>query len=381
VTRPTRCGLSSLLSCALSLGAVHAFADASAPVSSGPDPRAAAAEGRAEAEAARQPINDAQPSEMVGKELPEWLDPITASASRLASSCGLTLEVRLSGDYWQNFLNLTVANDSDAPVHLDLSNVTVRFGSGFTRRLKTPGSGPSAVRPHGWAHHTLAFPAKADFEHEDRLRVELPVSFDVGQTCVVMVSLAHRPDAKVPERSYTSFSPREFGLGVNVHFGATGDLKRIAANANPGFEATWALFLWPRHGITFHFAFDSYGRKGLSVVAPDQAATPIGGVSVMLGYAYRILVMRRLWLEYDLSAGLYGLNAESPDGGSSVASSNSFALREKLKLNFVVFGDDAWMRIKLGPELIHSYIPTGDFGASSASGNLFGAGLYLAWDY
>jgi len=377
VTLRTRCAVSSLLSCALSFFAFQAFADASAPVSSGADERLVAAE----MEAARQPINVAQPNELVGKELPEWVDPITSSASRLASSCGLTLEARLTGDYWQNFLNLSVANDSDARVHLDLSNVMVRFGSGLTRRLKTPFNGPSAVPPHAWRHHTFAFPAKADFEHEDRLSVEVHVSLEHGQTCVAMVGLSHRPNAKVPERSYTSFSPREFALGVNVHFAATGDLKRIAANVNPGFDLTWALFLWPRHGIAFDVAFDHFGRKGLPAVAPDQAANPISGLFFGLGYNYRMPLKRRLWFEYDLSAGVYVLSAETPDNHDVVAKSTSFGFREKLKLNFLLLDRDDRMRVRLGPALIHSYIPTGDFGATSASGNLFGAALYLSGDY
>jgi len=34
-------------------------------------------------------------------------------------------------------------------------------------------------------------------------------------------------------------------------------------------------------------------------------------------------------------------------------------------------------RIELAPALIHTYIPAGDFGATSVSGNLFGGALYL----
>jgi len=376
VSRFIRSWSSLLLSCALLLLATRASADSSTAVASGVAAGVAASGAVADSNRPR----GQQPIEVVGRELPEWVDPLTGSASRLASSCGLTLEARLSGMPKQNYLNLTVVNNMDTPVVFDSENVTVRFGSGVSRRLTSFDGEPALIRP-GWVTHSaFVFPSKAEFEHEDRLRVGLPISTGKGETCLATISLTHRPGAKVPERSYTAFSPLEMAFGLTTHFAATGDLQRIAENVNPGFDLGFTYYPWVHHGFTFEFGIDVYGKKGLPAVVPHQAASNITGTFFMLGYSYRILPVRWLALEYNLNGGLYALEAGNPDSKGSAASSASLGLREKLKLNFLLWTAADQMRIELGPALIHSYIPTGDFGATSASGNLFSGALYLTVD-
>lgn len=362
--------------CAVGLLSAPAFADNSAAVTG-----VAAGTAAVAAAAAATPAQLRSPTEVVGHELPEWVDPRTGSASRLASSCGLTLEARLSGMAKQNYLNLTVANDAEMLVLLDLQNVIARFGSGATRRLAQEGGGGDVtIRPDWSTHYTFVFPWKEEFEHETRLSVEVPLSFASGQTCLATVQLAHAPNAKVPERSYTTYSPLEMAFGLNAHFAATGGLHEIAKNANPGFDLAWTLYPWVHHGFTFEFGIDAFGRKGLPVVAPYREASPITGTFFMLGYSYRLLPVRRLAFEYNLNGGLYALESETPDGKDKVASSVCFGVREKLKLNVLVYESTDHTRLEVGPGLVHSYIPAGDFGATNASGNLFSAGLFVTVD-
>jgi hypothetical protein len=334
----------------------------------------------ARASADPPPDRSRQPIEVVGRELPEWVDPITSSASRLASSCGLTLEARLSGMPQQNFLNLTIANDLDTPAVIDVESVTVRFGSGVTRRLVQVGQGDTVIRPNWWSHRAFSFPSKADFEHEDRLRVEVPLSLPDGKKCLATVDLAHRPNAKVPKQSYTEYSPLEVSLGVNLHFAATGDLQTIAKNVNPGFDVVGTWYPTVHHGISFEFGVDFYGSRGLAAVTPNQSANPINGTLVMLGYSYRLLPIRWFAFEYNLNAGFYGVETRSSDDKEVIASSTSFSVREKLRLNFLLYQFADLTRVEIGPALIHTVIPTGDFGATSVSGNLFSGALYLSVD-
>lgn len=367
--------LAGLVLCALSLAAARAAADASSAIGAGVSAGVAAGATASVLDGPR----GAPPIEVVGSDLPEWVDPLTGSASRLAESCGLVLEARLSGMPRQNYLNLTIANETDAPVVIDVHGVTVRFGSGVTRRVTELGAGDAELRPDWWAHRAFAFPSKAEFEHEDRLRVELPIRVGEGEVCVATVSMAHRPGVKVPERSYTSFSPLELAFGLTTHFAATGDLRRIAERVNPGFDLGFTFYPWVHHGFTFELGIDAFGRNGLDAVAPQQASRSITGTFFMLGYSYRILPIRQLALEYNLNAGLYALEAQTPDGKDTVAFSPGFGVREKLKLNFLLWTADQ-TRIELGPALILSVVPAGEFGATTVSGNLFSGALYLTMD-
>jgi hypothetical protein len=370
-----RCWLFALILCAVCFIPARASADASSAIGAGVAAGVAAGATSAAFDRGRGPL----PTELVGRELPEWIDPLTGSASRLASSCGLTLEARLSGMPLQNFLNLTISNDTDGPIAFDSRSVTVRFGSGLSRQLSPLGGGDAEIRPGWWTHRAFAFPAKAEFEHEDRLRVEVLVAASNGELCTASVSLAHRPGAKVPERSYTAFSPLELAFGLTAHFAATGDLRRIAENTNPGFDIGFTGYPWVHHGITFEFGVEAYGRKGLPLVVPNQSTNGITGAFFMLGYSYRILPIRQLALEYNLNAGLYAFEVTSPDGNGTVASSACLGVREKLKLNFLLWTADQ-TRFELGPALIHSVLPAGGFGATCVSGNLFSGALYLTLD-
>ena len=53
---------------------------------------------------------------------------------------------------------------------------------------------------------------------------------------------------------------------------------------------------------------------------------------------------------------------------------------ERFRLDFLLWEAADQTRIELGPAFIHSYLPTGNVGATSASGNLFSGALYLSVD-
>ena len=357
------------------LAAGHAAADASSAIGAG-----IAAGATAGAVASLPgPTWRPQTSAVMGRELPEWVDRLTGSASRMASSCGQTLEARLSGMPRRNFLDLMVSNDTDEPADL-AQQVTVHFGSGLTRQLISLSDGDTQIKPHWLVHRVFAFPSKEEFEHEARLSIALTISNAKGEACIATVAFEHRPGAYVPERSYTAFSPIELAFGLPVHFVATGGLRTIAERVNPGFDIGFSAYPWVHHGFTFEFGVDAYGRQGLSAVLPNQDSNAITGAFFMLGYSYRIVPFKALALEYNFNLGPYVFEVESTDQKNVLASSAALGVREKLKLNFLLWTTDDQDRIELGPAFIHSYLPAGDFGAAHISGNLFSAALYLTLD-
>ena len=263
-------------------------------------------------------------------------------------------------------------------IPITFDNFDYAFGSGLTRQLGPAHprlSGPS-VRGNRWVHSTFSFPSKAEFEHEERLRIEFSIDVSGQNVCNASIEFVRRSDIKVPESSYTSYARGQVNMGLTAHFAATGGLRTIASNANPGFDLGWIAFPWVHHGFGFEFGVDAYGRRGLPAVVPDRGANAVVGVFTMLTYSYRIQLSRRFTPQYDFGAGLYGLGVDSADGDDRLASALCLSLREKLKLNILLSTSADGTRVELAPALIHSYIPAGDFGGASVSGNLFSGALY-----
>jgi len=362
------------LGCAWSLLSGHASADSSAVVAG-----AAAGAAAGLAAASTQPL--LAPTEIIGRALPEWVDVRTGSASRLNSGCGFTIEASLSGTPQQNYLNLTLQREEETEATFHSGVVSAHFGSGLVRKLNAQGSGSGVVIPGGsWLHLPLAFPDKAEFEHESRLRIEVLIEARELGTCIASVEFVRRTDIAVPERSYTSYPPLAVAFGINTHFAASGDLRTIASNVNPGFELGFYGFPWVRHGIGLEFGFDAYGSKGLPAVLPDRAANGLGGIYFMATYSYRVLLSKRFTPQLDVGAGIYGLYVQTDDKDAEYPSASAFSLREKLKLNILLGSLYDGTRFELAPALIHTYIPAGDFGNASVSGNLFSGALYLIVD-
>jgi len=360
-----------------------AFAPAGASADPGSPPSAAIVPGTAAGWAA---VSAAPPSraahEVVGRELPEWVDRRTGSASRLSSSCGRIIEAHLSGTPRHNYLDLTLQNDSETKSDFQLSGVTAHFGSGLTRQLNPSAEhnrAASGSRGH-WTHRAFSFPSKAEFEHEDRLRIEVSIEVRDHGVCSASIELVRRSDIEVPERSYTAYSPGGMSMGLTMHFAASGDLRTIASNVNPGFDLGWFAFPWVHHGIGFEFGVDAYGSRGLPAAVPAGNSNAIIGGFAMVTYSYRIQLSQRFTPQWDLGLGYYGLSADSEEGNDRLASANCFSMREKLKLNILLSTSNDGSRVEVAPALIHSYIPAGDFGATSVSGNLFSGALYLVID-
>jgi len=164
--------------------------------------------------------------------------------------------------------------------------------------------------------------------------------------------------------------------GLTVHFAATSDLRTIAGNVNPGFDLSWIAFPWVHHGIGFEFGVDAFGRRGLPAVLPHRDANAVVGVFAMLTYSYRILLSSRFTPQFDFGAGVYGSGVDSAEGNDRLASSFCPSVREKLKLNILLLNSSGG-HVELAPALVHTYIPTGDIGSTSASGHLFSGALYL----
>lgn len=364
----------SAFACALTVASAHASAEAGSAPSARIAPSAPAA-----VTASSGPPPWRAVSAIVGRELLEWGDPRTGSASRLNSSCGLILEAHLSGTSKQNYLNLSALNAGESAVDFRFNGVTAHFGSGLTRqlsrRIEVSHAGPG---PHSyWLHRSFGFPSKAEFEHEDRLRIEVAIEIRDQGLCNASIELVRRSDVKVPESSYATYSRGQVNMGLNLHFASTGDLRTIASNVNPGFDFGWIAFPWVHHGIGLEFGVDAYGRRGLPAVAPAADANAVVGWFTMLTYSYRIQLSQRLIPQYDFGAGLYGLSVDSAEGEDRLAATTCLSLREKLKLNILLSTSPDGTRVALAPALIHSYIPAGHFGETSVSGNLFSGALYL----
>jgi len=332
------------------------------------------------AAATAQPLE--QPRELVGSQLPEWIDIRTGFASRLAASCGVIVEATLSSTPARNYLNLTLQSDETSKVSFRSSDVTAHFGSGLVRHLTAERAAARGLETADgrWLHVPFSFPSKAEFEHEERLRIELLLELRDQGPCIASLEFERRTDVAVPKKSYTSYPPFAINFGISTHFAATGDLRTIAERVNAGFELSMIGFGWVHHGIGLELGFDGYGSHGLSAVIPGRDANGLAGVYFMPMYAYRILLSERFTPQLEFGAGLYHLYVQTEDKAASFPSSNSLGLREKLKLNILLgsFGDGT--RFELAPALVHTYIPAGDFGDATVSGNLFSGALYLVLD-
>ena len=369
-----RCCLASLL-CVFSFESARAFADTSKAASASNAPAAVLATATAPA----LPPPRSQPQAIQGKVLPEWVDVRTGSVSRHSSICGHLIEASLSGSPRQNYLDLTLLNQSETDAtYFYPQAVTAHFGSGLTRRLGPELSRLSDLTSRGdrWIHASLGFPSKAEFEHEERLRIEFSIDVRGQDPCNASLEFVRRRDIQVPESSYTSYARGQVNSGLTLHFAATGNLRTIASNVNPGFDLSWMVFPWVHQGLGFEFGVDAFGSRGLPEVVPDRDSNAVVGVFAMFTYSYRIHLSPRLTPQYDLGAGVYGLSVDSAEGNDRLASAFCPSVREKLKLNILLFTSSDG-RVELAPALVHTYIPAGDFGSTSVSGNLFSGALYL----
>src|SRR5262249_24893096 len=147
------------------------------------------------------------------------------------------------------------------------------FESGVTRRLLS--SRGDDVLPRGWwGHRTLTFPAKEDFRDQNRMVVDLPIVFGSGARCVATVELVRATELAHDIRTYVPYTQLDFYLGGGVHVGAAGALRDLGGAHGGAFDIGFSYWPTVHHGWFFEGNGDSFGDKGVSLVATRALQNP-----------------------------------------------------------------------------------------------------------
>lgn len=316
---------------------------------------------------------------LLREELSGWKEDEIDSTAQLVSSCGVNAEFHLVGNHSQNYLLLTLMNQTPEQVIVLYTDITFRYNDSGNR---FPGWSyqPSdyAIDPAWWVLNYVPLPTKEEMRDYKTLEALVPIyKTKSKERCVLK---ARFTKSKVIFKEEMTYSIFEFNFEGGPSISQSGSMRKLG-KPETLIGLDMSIFITPNHAVGFNLLtereFDGSSKTAITDEFTKKSSYNAEAQSLSLHYLYRHYLTDNFSLNYQPGIGYESIrdeDKEDPTSDSDV--SNSFAFVQRLFINYRPFYAARFpnyaLSFNVGLGLAHVYVPRGSIGGENIDGHRFG---------